>query len=486
MKSNVNKKEIVLAVVLAAIVVVFWIIIARNVLFPQWGDPLNDAYDNLQSDLMSDATSATGSEYLVYDSDNKELYVRLSSSSDADAIFDVIDDAVDGKDIGQLQIDYTGSSSDSILSTIDERIGSLKCTSADAIGVSSDIAEANSSHNWTKVLNKTDTLYIESLNAIKTYDSSTANRLKNVRTLQIYYNPKLELDGITRFKNVKTLIFGGNLVTAADTEIFRKSEQDSAETTSSSSDTDTSDVTVSMTYYSTLSSSVRNLADLNDLKTILLYPDLKYKLDSSGEQLITTLQIVTPNVKINPPEQEYSGESDLKTVSDVSTPNVTTYTKSNLLADLLEEDAKSCYTRGEKFRTKSGKAKLNGKSLVYYAYALSSTDEWSSSKKFYSSGQVVLTGLDIDIPTKLDDYDTFIYIYPTFTYAGKYNTGTKGYTQTLYVQVYDLEKKIKYKPVKVGSAKPPSTMHYIKGYMPKKYAGTVSSSYAFSYIEGLD
>jgi hypothetical protein len=496
-----HSKKVLLIVL--PIVAVIAVVAVFFVMHGSLGDPLKTAYEDLKSDVMTESSGTTSD--LIYDSDQHALYIRISTYSDVDAIFDTLDKDVSGRNIGTLQIDCSGQQDTDMLKEIDSRIGDLSFSKAEAVGVGTYIIQADTDHEWTKVLDKTDYLYLETLEGIDDYSSRQASRFSNVKMLQLYYNPLLKLDGISRFKNIDTLVLGGKLVTAADTELFAENSGSSGSSdnsdsssgsggtnsinTVSSDNSDNSDVTIEVSFYSTISTGFDELADLRDLKTVLIYPDLKYTLDTMGEELIVALQIAVPDVKVNPPEKEYS-KSDLEDVSDIELSHTTKYTKDNVLGRMLSDEAKSCYKRGSDFKLKSGKAKLNGKSLIYSADSVSYRKGWSSSKKFYSGGRVLLQSQindsSIKVPSKPGDYDTFVYVYPTFTYKGKYSSGTKAYSQTLYVQVFDMKNKIRYSPVKVGTEAPPQKMTYIKGYAPDKYSGRVSLTKVYSYLKGLD
>ena len=263
-------------------------------------------------------------------------------------------------------------------------------------------------------------------------------------------------------------------------------------TDSSSGDKDSKDkededvppVGLSFTTY-----QVDNMTALNDLsgvKKVLIYPDGVYKNDSASNLFLYTLQLMKPDVMVNPPNETYS-EDNLKKASEMSITGVSDSTKEQILEELMEDKAESIYKKCKKFKKKSGKAVLNGAAFVYKASS-PGTSTWSDSKRFYSDGQMVLSELKdykVKTPKNMNDYKTFVYIYPTYELKGHYTVGTPGYAKTLHVQVFDLENKVAYEPESVDSEEPPQTMRYYIGSIPDKYAGSTDDKEAYKYLKKL-
>ena len=88
------------------------------------------------------------------------------------------------------------------------------------------------------------------------------------------------------------------------------------------------------------------------------------------------------------------------------------------------------------------------------------------------------------MPERVHDYKYFVYVYPTYKYFGKYDKGTKAYTETYWVQVFDMQNKIAYKPVKAGSKRPENKIRY-SGAAPAKHAGSVSKKKIYKAIKKL-
>ena len=89
------------------------------------------------------------------------------------------------------------------------------------------------------------------------------------------------------------------------------------------------------------------------------------------------------------------------------------------------------------------------------------------------------------MPQRAGDYRYFIYVYPTYNLVGTYSNGTKGYTETYYIQVFDMNKKIAYKPIKAASKRPEQKMSFSKVSPPRKHSGTVKESKVYKAIKKL-
>ena len=111
----------------------------------------------------------------------------------------------------------------------------------------------------------------------------------------------------------------------------------------------------------------------------------------------------------------------------------------------------------------------------------------ASVTAYSSTGTVLINEAPkkIKVPKHVKDYNTFVYIYPTYTRTGSYNTGTIAYRQTLHVQVFDLGRKAAYEAETVGTAEAPQKFTYFVGSMPDKKSGEVSMKNVWKYLKKL-
>ena len=153
-----------------------------------------------------------------------------------------------------------------------------------------------------------------------------------------------------------------------------------------------------------------------------------------------------------------------------------TGSKEATIHQFIRLDIKNNYKKSKKYKVKNKRPHLNDKAVVYKVTPYEAN--FSTKKKYYDNGSI-MTSKELDNkikqPQRAGDYRYFVYVYPVYKYYGKYDKGTKAYTETYYIQVTDLKKKVTYKPVKVATAKPEKKVSY-SGTVPKKHSGTVKSS----------
>ncbi len=92
-----------------------------------------------------------------------------------------------------------------------------------------------------------------------------------------------------------------------------------------------------------------------------------------------------------------------------------------ILAGLLKNDLDSVYKECTKYDSADGEAVLTGKVLVYEATP--PTGDWSTKREYNSNGNILLSDAKkngIKIPEGIGDYQTFVYIYPTYSRTGTY------------------------------------------------------------------
>ena len=113
---------------------------------------------------------------------------------------------------------------------------------------------------------------------------------------------------------------------------------------------------------------------------------------------------------------------------------------------------------------------------------------FATKKKFTDNGQLLgdsELGNSIKRPDRAGDYRYFVYVYPIYKYVGKYSNGTKGYSETYYIQVFDMKKKKAYKPIKAASKQPEKKMSFSRTSPPKKHSGEAKKSKVYKAIKKL-
>lgn len=431
---------------------------------------------------------------MSYDSERDTLVLSMDLNSDVDKTMDILDSCIEGKDIGTIVFTTTGNMGDELESKLDKRIGQLPCSSIECLGLDYYVLCGDSSkvHEWTKMLDKADAIYIESSDVSAYYEGKDLERIGKIKNVKIGYQWGMDFGNLKMLKEVETI----SLVPP-----YYKYHVEGSFEDSDTGDTGTGEVPWSpnditentdeeapqtvVFSYSSPSYNVEEFASLKNLKTLLIYPDTGYELDPSGELFIKTLQYVNDNIQVNKPGEAYSGGSEIP-VKEIETPNVTEEQAVSILEGLLKKDLNEVYNECAKYDKVDGDAVLTGKVLVYEATP--PTGEWSTKREYNSNGNIRLSDAKkngIKIPEGLGDYQTFVYIYPTYTRTGSYTSGTIAYSETLHVQVFNMSEKKTYAAETVGSAAAPQSFSYYEGSMPDKKSGDVDRGKAFEYLKKL-
>ena len=245
----------------------------------------------------------------------------------------------------------------------------------------------------------------------------------------------------------------------------------------------------------------------SSLERLLIMPQEKtYVTDENGDAYLFYLQNYKPELLVNAPGTEIKydsegnvDESSLTKVSEIELTNLSDSTRDEIIKKVLKSEVKGVYNKAAKFDSAGGNPSVNGKALI----AIVDPDEnpsevWSGDYAFYPSKRdwpedsliKILTSGDvdgkIDTPALSGDYDTFIYVYPVYSYYGSYTAGTTGYTQTYYAQVFDLKNKKAYPAQKIKSDNPPDTIYYYSGSSPQTMAsGKVSYDTLIKFLKKL-
>ena len=488
------------------------------------GTPLAKAYDSLSALAEEGQTGEEGTDdversnlgdlwNVQFDEENDALYIYIDQGAELDPIFEALNKAVDGQDIGTLMFYLDGTRGDDYEKDLVKKIGDLPCNSLAKLGLNFSILDYED-HSWVALAEKTEKLYLETnCSVFWDYSDKELKTLSNIKDVELAQESYVRLSGISKLSGMETLSFvpaytfqnadadasaeeedplaavtednpylnGGS----ADDENAAVAEIE-ADSTEASTDESGEEAPALRTfdYYASTDDGVTDLANTESLKTLLIYPDTGYELTAGGQMFIKKVQYLKPAIQINAPGK--AGTDDLVAITDVETPDVTDDQAADILASILEKDVDGVYEECNKYGKADGDAVLNGKVLVYVADP--DMDDWSDKKVYSSIGDVEILGpqkAGIKVPESVGDYQTFVYIYPTYKRAGVYTSGTKAYAQTLNVQVFDMVDKVAYNAKAVGTEQPPQSFSYFADSVPDKHSGEVSIDKAYDYLAGL-
>ena len=83
-----------------------------------------------------------------------------------------------------------------------------------------------------------------------------------------------------------------------------------------------------------------------------------------------------------------------------------------------------------------------------------------------------------------NNFDYFVYIYPTFNHVGKYGESTEAYETEVNVRVYDMNKKEKYESGVIATVPAPDEYRY-SGSPASRYWPNIDKEAAIDYIATL-
>ena len=470
------------------------------------GSPLEKAYDSLSA-LSGDTTDteAFASNLRVqYDAENEVLLIYLDQGADLEKIFEALNKDIDGQEIGTLIFTLDGTRGDDYEKELVKKIGELPCTSLERIGLNYSILDYEK-HDWLAIADKTDKLYIDSpITVFSDYSDEEMKSLAKFKDIQIAYEPSLNFGCIDMLEGAENVTFvtkyeveetaeNDPLAQVTDDNPYLETAESDASlmtdsaTNESSEGEGTDEETPALMlfeYYGFSAEGIEDFAKCKSLSTLQIYPATGYELSQGGEMFIKSLQYLRSSLKVNAPGK--AGTEDMVEVTAIETPTITDEQAASLLAGFLDEEVEGVYKACDKYKKADGDAVLNGKVLVYEATP--SSEDWSEKKKYSSNGNVRITEAakeGIKVPDAIGDYNTFVYIYPTYNRTGVYTSGTKAYSETLHVQVFDLQDNIAYEAKEVGSEPAPQSFSYYAGSVPDKHSGTVDRNKAYKYLKKL-
>ena len=352
-------------------------------------------------------------------------------------------------------------------------------------------------HSWTKALSKVDALFVLSPSCFFDYDAVSKKNLENVKKLWLYND---SFGGVSNLPNLEeigiyaTVENDDERISTQEKTFYSYSYKSTIKTTSeteSNIDSESKKQIIEPVFEFNepykKPEALEPLLNAKKLKRITIAPCFKeYKLDEKGAAYIYAMSNVRDDIMINEPNKKLSKNSYMN-INDLNVMNknmLRNNTKS-IVREFLDNEVKDVYSKAKKFKKKNKKHRIDGKALVYKAEP--GSEMFKSKRVYHYNGKILdsdILGNSIQMPQRANDYKYFVYVYPTYKYYGKYNTGTKAYTETYWVQVFDMKNKIAYKSLKIGSKKPEQRFSYV-GSSPKKHAGSVSSIKINKFIKSL-
>ena len=458
----------------------------------------------------------TGDCIVGYDSEQDILSVAVIEDCDLEALFTTLNESIQDQEIGGLYFTdeayvnaYHHYLDDNLRDTYSEKIGGLSCSSLGTLALGGQVAR-ESSGAWTAIASKAGKVWIPSVWDANGYEGEAAEGLKNIRVLWTLSN---ECGGACIYPNLEELAVCEelelNIEPQEGAEADATAEAEQTEATEATEETEAAEQAEEAEAPSNLYemefdyddsyNGFRQLKKAKSLQRILIAPSRPgWKMNQGTAGYIFGICNFRPEIMMNPPEKPYSEDSlvraDSIDVSLIDEPAVNSIgiemedtLRTVLLKGFLEDEIQPCYKKCAKYKESSKSPKINGKALVYivdpYQY---SENDWADKREYNSDGKLLLTEIadDIPVPELAGDYDTFIYGYPTFTKVGTYTSGTKAYSQTYHVQVFDRKKKIAYEAQTVGTEQPENKFSY-SGSAPDKHSGIVPEKKIISFIKKL-
>ena len=421
-----------------------------------------------------------------YNENNDYMSLEISTGANIDKIFKEINSVVKKKELGFLKVGFSYYLLDSEKEKVDSYVGKLPCKSIKVLELSFDILETKP-HKWTNILSKVETFRSDTLFDVNSYTGEAKANLLNVKKIWVDSG---NFRGVESFPNVEELGLCATMPSVQSTssgksynygvkenstrkftyydpktgkryEYVYKASGSKNKVTTRRNPTESSTKKRANTYHFSESitdiEDVMDLKDLKKLKKITIAPlyDM-YDLDASGVKYLYTIYNARNDLLINKPETDIK-KNDYISLAEVVDTNIDMirYEKDSILNDFFDLEVKRIYKKAKKFKVKKKKAKIKKKALIFMSKPF--TTDYKSKRAFCETGDFLTSkelGNKFKFPERAGDYELFVYVYPTYKKVGSYDKGTKAYSETYYVQVFDLQKKIASKPLKIATAQP--------------------------------
>ena len=386
-----------------------------------------------------------------YDAPTDTLSIQVYSKVDPDVLFDELDKSVKGADLGNLVLDlFSASYEDDYLEKFSARLGKLRCKSIRCLAFGDHMVLPDDA--WTALLDRTEILYNPPLKHMTDYSETGMTNLAQVKKLWITDTASSSLQHVSVLPGLEEIAISAGL-TAGEQEKTREALEQAYQISYSNE----SDIYHGILFF-------HPAEDLKSLKRILYYPELdSWKPDTQYCMNIFSMQLYIPKVYTNVPGEIWSGdENTLITPGKINVMELAGAKKavSRAFDYCLCEKASACYSEGKSFTESADTPSLKGTCLVYMAYPKNFDNESNPVDEFFTVNFEILRSDFYESPDSADDpITTFVYVYPEYSYYGKYTDGTKAYQTTTMVQVYDMEQKIRYDAMEADVKAPSETIY---------------------------
>ena len=266
------------------------------------GTPLAKAYDSISA-LAEKGTDNMDNSYqpslwnVQFDEENDVLSLYIDNGADIDPIFEALNKAIDGQDVGTLMFYLDGTRGDDWEKALDQKLSELSCKSIERLGLNFSIVDY-STHKWTALGEKTEKLYLDTnCNVFWDYSDAELKALSKIKDVQLALDgSSMRINGISKLSGIETLSFvpaftfetpgteesqdplaavtednpylnGGN----TDGEDAAAAEADSTEASTDESE-EAAAAVIPFDYFASSDDGVWNLGDMDNLKTLLIYP----------------------------------------------------------------------------------------------------------------------------------------------------------------------------------------------------------------------
>ena len=411
-----------------------------------------------------------GKEAFEYDQTTDALIVDMGKVGDVGKFFEVLNESVEGADIGILSLRHIvkGSARELSEGLANLPCKSLKCLDMGASNKDGLMAELEKEEGWTSLLVKTEALYDPDAYELGKYSTNALSNIACVKAIWIdSYGTMDGENGLGIMSGVEELRF-----TAGLTSEYRKRNSEVGFTVGDEK------------------RLLDNLKNMKSLKRVVVFPEASaWEADDGYCTFILELQSLDLGLLTNEPFQGWNGQNDsLINVTDI---DVLSLSSSDVvvkaLKSCLKGKAKSAFETGKSFAVKDGAPKINGKCLVYLGDPTES--EWDDYDKFFDYTSLVLLdelkGTNVKTMGSVsNNFDYFVYIYPTFNHVGKYGDSTEAYETEVNVRVYDMNKKEKYESGVIATVPAPDEYRY-SGSPASRYWPNIDKEAAIDYIATL-
>ena len=426
---------------------------------------LDVAYEKLVA-----AEGLGGEDAFAYEEKTDSLIVDMEKVGDIDKFFEVLGKSVSGADIGVLCLHNVV---DVDADKLSQGLADLPCNSLKCLDMGASqkhgLAEAlKKNEEWTALLTKTGALYDPDAYTLSNYSADAIPNIESVKSIWIDATGPMDgHNGLHVFKGVEEIRF----IEGITSEYRANNEK----------------------WGFKISDSDRlfdNLEDLTSLKRVIIYPETDGWTATNGYcTFMLELQLFDRGFKTNEPCKSWDGdESSLVNVADIdilSLNNSEDVVK--VLKNLLEDRAEQAFEKGKSFKVVDTAPKLDGTCVVYLGDPHES--QFGNYDKFFDLTSISLfeelegTGVKT-MRNASENFDYFVYIYPTFNLVGTYGGATEAYDTEVNVRIYDMNKQEKYESGVITTVPAPAEYHYSGTPNPRHWPN-IDKEAAIAYIASL-